>query len=100
MYTTCMFTCDKPISTDMISIPNSRLQMSVFTSADGSWLVPIRLAVSSHYASQGWLSLEGVATVAVVGDSRAQLELDAHPRPIAYHTRLETGLPGVLCGKR
>lgn len=73
---------------------------AAFTNADGFGLVPARLAVSSHDASQGWVSLQRVAAVAVVGDGGAQLELHAHPRPIAYHAGLEAGLPGVLCGRR
>lgn len=72
----------------------------MFTNADGFGLVPAWLAVFSHDASQGWVSLQRVAAVAVVGDGGAQLELHAHPRPIAYHTGLEAGLPGVLCRKR
>lgn len=76
-----------------------RLQMSLFTKADGFGLVPAWLAVSSHDASQGRVSLQRVAAVAAVGDGGTQLELNAHPRPIAYCARLEAGLPGVFCGR-
>lgn len=72
--------------------------MSVFTDADGLGLVPARLAVSPHDASQGRLSLQRVAAVAAVGDGGAELELRARPRPVADGARLEAGLPGVLCG--
>lgn len=54
---TCMFTCDKSINTDVVCVPNNRLQMSVFTNADGFGLVPARLAVSPHDASEGRVSL-------------------------------------------
>lgn len=74
--------------------------MSVFTNADGFGLVPARLAVSPHDASQGRVSLQRVAAVAAVGDGGAELELHARPRPVADGARLEAGLPGVLCGRR
>lgn len=74
--------------------------MSVFTNADGFGLVPVWLAVSPHDASQGRVPLQHVATVAAVGDSGTKLELDTHPRSVADGTWLETGLPGVLCGRR
>lgn len=77
-----------------------RLQMSLFTNADGLGLVPAGLAVSPHDASQGRVSLQRVAAVAAVSDGGTQLELDAHPRPVAYRTGLKAGLPGVLCGRR
>lgn len=53
----CMFIHDKSISNDVVCVPNNRLQMSVFTSADGFGFVPARLAVSPHDASEGWVSL-------------------------------------------
>lgn len=77
-----------------------RLQMSLFTNADGLGLVPAGFAVSPHDASQGRVSLQRVAAVAAVSDGGAQLELDAHPRPVAYRAGLKAGLPGVLCGRR
>lgn len=81
-----------------ICLPDSRLQMPALTDADGLGLVPARLAVSPHDAGEGRVSLQRVAAVAAVGDGGAQLELGAHPGPIAHQTRLEAGLPGVLCG--
>lgn len=92
--------CLHVINTDVVCVPNSRLQMSVFTNADGFGLVPAWLAVSPHDASEGWVSLQRVAAVAVVGDDGAQLEVGAHPGPVAQQTRLEARLPGVLCGER
>lgn len=74
--------------------------MSVFTNADGFGFVPARLAVYPHDASEGWISFQRVAAVTVVGDSGSQLEVGAHPRAVAHQTRLEAGLPGVLCGER
>lgn len=81
-----------------ICLPDSRLQMPALTDADGLGLVPARLAVSPHDAGEGRVSLQRVAAVAAVGDGGAQLELGARPGPIAHQTRLEAGLPGVLCG--
>lgn len=52
-----MFTGDKSISSDAVCVPNNRLQMSVFTNADGFGFVPAWLAVSPHDASEGWVSL-------------------------------------------
>lgn len=52
-----MFTRDKSISTDVVCVPNNRLQMSVFTNADGFGFVPARLAVHPHDASERWVSL-------------------------------------------
>lgn len=81
-----------------ICLPDSRLQMPALTDADGLGLIPARLAVSPHDAGEGRVSLQRVAAVAAVGDGGAQLELGARPGPIAHQTRLEAGLPGVLCG--
>lgn len=52
----CTCTCDKSINTDVVCVPNNRLQMSVFTNADGFGFVPARLAVSPHDAREGWVS--------------------------------------------
>lgn len=84
----------------MVCFPNNRLHVSAFTNADGFGLVPAWLAVSPHDASEGRVSVQCVATVAVVGDSATQLELSTHPCPIAHQAWLEAGLPGVLCGER
>lgn len=84
----------------VVCVPNNRLQMSVFTNADGFGFVPARLPVSPHDASEGWVSLQCVAAVAVVGDSGAQLEVGPHPCPVAHQARLEARLPGVLCVER
>lgn len=81
-----------------ICLPDSRHQMPALTDADGLGLVPARLAVSPHDAGEGRVSLQRVAAVTAVGDGGAQLELGARPGPIAHQTRLEAGLPGVLCG--
>lgn len=95
-----MFASDKSISNDVVRVPNSCLQMSVFTDADRFGFVPARFAISPHDAGEGGVSLQRVAAVAVVGDSGAQLEVGAHPRSIAQQTRFEARLPGVLCGER
>lgn len=73
--------------------------MPTLTDADWLGLVPARLAVTPHDASEGRVSLQRVAAVAAVGDGGAQLELGARPRPIAHQAWLEARLPGVLCGE-
>lgn len=74
--------------------------MSVFTNADGFGFVPARLAISPHDASECCVSLQRVATIAVVSDGGAQLEVRAHPGAITHQTGFEARLPGVFYGER
>lgn len=84
----------------MVCAPKYRLQMSVFTNADGFGFVPARLAISPHDTSERCVSLQCVATIAVVSDDGAQLEVCAHPGPITHQTRFEARLPWVFYGER
>ena len=78
-------------------VSEGRLQMSVFTDADGPGLVPAGLAVPPHDAGEGGVPLQGVASVTLVGDRGAQLEVGSHARPVPHRARLEARLPWVLC---
>ena len=90
--------CEWDVCVRVCVCSEGRLQMSVFTDADGPGLVPAGLAVPPHDAGEGGVPLQGVASVTLVGDRGAQLEVGSHARPVPHRARLEARLPWVLCG--